>query len=457
MADNDLIVVIPGITGSTLQRNGTEVWSSKPLPLLRMLTTLFKHVRELELPDGIGDDAPEDGVHASAVMPSLHFIPGVWSPIRGYEPLVGRLRALRTRLGDQPNISHLNPVVFPYDWRLSNRYTARQLKVYLEAALGRWRDSAPQNGDAKITFVCHSMGGLIARWYISQEGGAPLTRKLITLGTPYRGSMKALAVLADGPLPLLGRIGDALHRTVLSFPAVHQLLPSYACIDRGAILEYLVDQTDSALSNTIRRDAASFYRDLETAEAADAASAARRHVIVGTRQPTSASASLLDGRYVFSDRLSDRDLAGDGTVSAVSGPKGLPLDDNSIRRLVDKHGNLQCNRAALDEVESVVSSAPIVIKGADTAAFSVATPEIISARTTFHATITTLSGRRGVVVTLRDESGRVVEQLDKVIRRDIVEYTTAALEPGGYTLEVRDAADMMLNSAVNSSFLVWPD
>ena len=159
MADNDLIVVIPGITGSTLQRNGTEVWSSKPLPLLRMLATLFKHVRELELPDGIGDDAPEDGVHTSAVMPSLHFIPGVWSPIRGYEPLVGRLRALRTRLGDQPNISHLNPVVFPYDWRLSNRYTARQLKVYVEAALGRWRDSAPQNGDAKITFVCHSKIG----------------------------------------------------------------------------------------------------------------------------------------------------------------------------------------------------------------------------------------------------------------------------------------------------------
>jgi len=51
----------------------------------------------------------------------------------------------------------------------------------------------------------------------------------------------------------------------------------------------------------------------------------------------------------------------------------------------------------------------------------------------------------------------VVVQLDKVVRRDVVEYTTAALEPGGYTLEVRDAAAPMSNSVVISSFLVWPE
>lgn len=458
MADNDLIVVIPGITGSTLIRNDTEVWSSKPLTLLKTLATLGRHVRELELPSGIGDDAPNDGVNAAALMPSLHFIPGLWSPIRGYEPLVGRLRALRTRLGDDnPDLRSLNPLVFPYDWRLSNRYTARQLKVFAESALSRWRHSAPQNRDAKIVFVCHSMGGLVARWYISQEGGASLTRKLITLGTPYRGSMKALAVLADGPIPMLGRFGEALHRTVLSFPAVHQLLPSYACIDRGSNLEYLVDQPDSALPSELRRDSAAFYRDLETAEAADPASAARRHMIVGTQQPTSASASPLDGRYVFSELLGDRDLAGDGTVSAASAPKGVPLDDNSIRRIADKHGNLQCNVAALDEVESVASSAPIIIKAADTADLSVAAPEIISAQTPFHATISSPAGRRGVVVTLRDEHGRVVEQVDKVVRDGVVEYRTPALDPGGYTLDVRDSAASPSHIGVNSSFLVWPD
>lgn len=458
MADNDLIVVIPGIMGSTLCRNGTELWSSNLPTMLAALATLGKNIRELELSDGIGDDAPDDGVEGAALMPSLHVVPGLWSPIRGYEQLVRRLQTVCTRIGNNqpPDCRTLNPIVFPYDWRLSNRYSARQLKIYAESALGRWRDCAPQNRDAEIIFVCHSMGGLVARWYMSYEGGASITRKLVTLGTPYRGSMKALAVLADGPIPMLGRFGESLHRTVLSFPSLHQLLPSYACVERGAGLEYLIDQPDSPLPSAVRRDAASFYGDLEVAEAADPTSAPKRHVIVGVRQPTTASASLLNGRYVLSDLLGDRDLAGDGTVSAASIPKGLPIDDNSIRRIADKHGNLQCTDAALDEIESVVSSARIVVKGVDAMELTVAAPELISAREGFSATIT-WPGRRTVIVTLRDEGGRVVERLDKVIRREAVDYTTAALEPGGYTLEVRGAVASQSNGAVISPFLVWPD
>ncbi len=293
MADNDLIVVIPGIIGSTLTRAGTEIWSSKPTTVLAALATLGKQLKKLQLPSDIGDDAPNDGVEAAALMSHLHFIPGLWTPIHGYDKLVERLRTARARKVGRHALTDLNPVLFPYDWRLSNRYTARRLKVYAESALSRWRDCAPQNRDAKIIFVCHSMGGLVARWYISKEGGAPLTRKMITLGTPYRGAIKALSVLADGPMPKLGRFGDQLHPTVLSFPSVHQLLPSYACVNHGGDdLEYLIDQTDSVLPSALRRDAALFYQDLEEAESADRDTAARRHAIVGTRQPTSASAFL---------------------------------------------------------------------------------------------------------------------------------------------------------------------
>ena len=42
------------------------------------------------------------------------------------------------------------------------------------------------------------MGGLIARWYIEQCGGAEITSKLITLGTPYRGAARALDQLVNG-------------------------------------------------------------------------------------------------------------------------------------------------------------------------------------------------------------------------------------------------------------------
>ena len=97
MASNDLIVVIPGITGSTLTRDGTEIWSSKPATVLAALATLGKHIRKLQLPSDIGDQAPDDGVEAAALISHLHFIPGLWTPIHGYEKLVERLRTTRAR------------------------------------------------------------------------------------------------------------------------------------------------------------------------------------------------------------------------------------------------------------------------------------------------------------------------------------------------------------------------
>jgi hypothetical protein len=279
---------------------------------------------------------------------------------------------------------------------------------------------------------------------------------MITLGTPYRGAIKALSILADGPMPKLGRFGEHLHPTALSFPSVHQLLPSYACVNHGGgELEYLIDQTDSVLPSDLRRDAALFYQELEEAESRDNGNHARCHAIVGAQQPTTASASLTGGRYVFSELLGDRDLAGDGTVSAASGPKGIPLDDNSIRRIADKHGHLQCNNAALDEVESVVRSEPIIVKAGPTAAFSVAMPEIFAAEEPVTATITSPTGRRSVAITVRDEHGTVVEELEKVIRHSSLEYQTAPLHPGGYSLQVRDVADGASTSGVNSTFLVW--
>ncbi|BBX47687.1 hypothetical protein GCM10009641_18850 [Mycobacterium cookii] len=458
MADNDLIVVIPGITGSTLRFDGTEIWSSKPTTVLATLATFGKHIRKLKLPNDIGDRAPEDGVEAAELISTLRFIPGLWTPIHGYDKLVERLRATRVRASaGLQEFNDLNPVLFPYDWRLSNRHNARQLQMCAESALDRWRDCAPQNRDAKIIFVCHSMGGLIARWYISKEGGAPHTRKMITLGTPYRGAIKAMSVLVDGPMPKLGRFGEHLHETVLSFPSVHQLLPSYACVNHGdRELEYLVDQTTSVLPSTLCRDAARFYQELEDAESEDVGNLARRHAIVGAKQPTTASAALIGGRYVFSNLLGDSDVAGDGTVSAASGPKGVPLDDNSIRRIADKHGHLQCNNAALDEVESVVSSAPVIVKAVPAEDYSVTVPELLSVGDPVTATISSPAGRRSVLVTVRNEHGAVVEEVEKVLRQSAVEYRTAPLDPGAYSLEVREVADVASTTGVTSSFLVWP-
>jgi triacylglycerol lipase len=44
----------------------------------------------------------------------------------------------------------------------------------------------------KVDIVAHSMGGLIAYYYVKKLGGHRAVRKLITLGTPFRGTWAAL-------------------------------------------------------------------------------------------------------------------------------------------------------------------------------------------------------------------------------------------------------------------------
>lgn len=73
----DLIVVIPGITGSVLELNGKEVWGLSGTAIAGNLLSLGRNIKGLALPEGIGDEAPGDGVRATCLMPDLHLLPGL--------------------------------------------------------------------------------------------------------------------------------------------------------------------------------------------------------------------------------------------------------------------------------------------------------------------------------------------------------------------------------------------
>jgi hypothetical protein len=44
-------------------------------------------------------------------------------------------------------------------------------------------------GDKKMTILCHSLGGLVARWMIEQEGASSFVEHCILVGTPNNGSL----------------------------------------------------------------------------------------------------------------------------------------------------------------------------------------------------------------------------------------------------------------------------
>ena len=142
---------------------------------------------------------PRDGVEPAGLMPDLHVLPGIWTPVKGYDLLLTRLRSLGYRERQPgPGAPPGNLLPSPTTGGCRTATTASGWPRIVEPALERWRAQGGPYADARVVFVCHSMGGLVARWYIEQCGGAEVTRKLITLGTPYRGAARALDQLVNG-------------------------------------------------------------------------------------------------------------------------------------------------------------------------------------------------------------------------------------------------------------------
>ena len=170
---NDLVVVLPGIMGSSLaDPDGKEVWGTSLGSIVKGVLTRGAAIKRLQLPVGIGDDPAPDGVTATRLMPDIHVIPGIWSVSIGYERLVAWFRETFDVIeaNGAPTPGAANFVQFPYDWRLSNRASAAALARRVEPLLEQLR-AEPGRADAKVVFVGHSMGGLVARYYVDVLGG----------------------------------------------------------------------------------------------------------------------------------------------------------------------------------------------------------------------------------------------------------------------------------------------
>ena len=222
----DVIVLLPGILGSVLERDGRDVWAMSPGAAWRAIRSLGRSVNDLEL----HDDDPSvddlgDGVTAPRLVPDLHLIPGLWS-IDGYSHIRSSIFATFDVVEGQ------NWFDFPYDWRRDNRVAARHLAEQRPGWLRAWRQRSGNN-DAKLVLVGHSMGGLVARHYLEVLGGWRDTRMLVTFGTPYRGSLNALDFLCNGFKKKIGPIGVDLTRLLRSLTSVYQLLPRYPVVDAG--------------------------------------------------------------------------------------------------------------------------------------------------------------------------------------------------------------------------------
>lgn len=351
----DVIVLLPGITGSVLQKDGRDVWAPTASSLLAALLSLGGSLNVLKLEsDPLDRDDLGDGVKATRVVPDVHLIPGLWK-IDGYTKVS---QAIRNTFAVQAGKNYFE---FPYDWRRDNRVSARQLAARSHGWLKAWRQESG-SANARLILVAHSMGGLVSRYFLECMDGWRDTRSLITFGTPYWGSLNALDFICNG----LRKPSDAmalvdLTKLLRSFTSVYQLLPVYPCFDPGDGKLVTVGEARD-IPNVDPQAAAralAFHREIDSSANKNADSDDYRrggyklHVVSGIFQPTLQSARLASGRVVLSTDYPGKDFDGDGTVPRPSAkPRNFTKDPTFV---VERHGSLQNSAVSIGQLAGVLT------------------------------------------------------------------------------------------------------
>ena len=107
----DVIVLLPGIMGSALAKDGKVIFDVSVGAMGRALFSLGGSVQDLALSS---DARTNDRVTPTHLLANVHMVPYLWK-IDGYSGLVEFIRS------KFEVVSGENFFEFPYDWRLDNR------------------------------------------------------------------------------------------------------------------------------------------------------------------------------------------------------------------------------------------------------------------------------------------------------------------------------------------------
>jgi hypothetical protein len=306
----DVLVIVPGILGSRLRhREHGVVWGGA-----RTAVTFLRPSTLGLATDGTRSDpdvTPDGLVGFPLQLPGL-------AKITAYTAL---LRSLDKHFELEPE---RNVVVFAYDWRLSCATNARLLQERLAPVLEARRR---RHAQARLVFVAHSMGGLVVAHFTDVLGGAADTKRVITIGTPFRGAPKALGALAAPPSGPLSGVRGRIQALVRTLPSIYELLPRYrAIVDGDARRALVAADLPEALQPGFAR-AGAFHDAIDRAPRGTY----HRHVLIGSHQPTAQFATLDAGAVVLHERWAGRDERGDGTVPRQSvTPAGWDDDADAV-------------------------------------------------------------------------------------------------------------------------------
>jgi pimeloyl-ACP methyl ester carboxylesterase len=224
-ADTTPVIIIPGLFGSKLRdrTTGVEVWPGV------WKDVVFGDYRQIALQfDPATLQVKPDNIEAFDIA----------EQVLGqdfYGPIIDTLRRfggyVRATPGTPARTGERRYYIFPYDWRQDNVEHARALERLIETIRRDYNDA-----NLRVDIVAHSMGGLIARYYLrygtadTLDGseqlvtlyGTSRVRKLILLGTPNLGSVGSLHAFLTGYPIGLKRIAPEVLATM---PSGYEIFP----------------------------------------------------------------------------------------------------------------------------------------------------------------------------------------------------------------------------------------
>ncbi|MCI0520690.1 MAG: FHA domain-containing protein, partial [Chloroflexi bacterium] len=300
-AKRRMVIFVPGLMGSELWRGSERIFPN--------VKALFTHPEILQYPLPL---EPRKILDEVVIVPNLIKL-DQYNRMGDY---------LVEELGYQRGVDFFE---FPYDWRQDVRASARQL--------GALVDSLPRN--QPLVIIAHSLGTMVSRYYIERLGGKGRVERVILMGGPHKGVIKALTSLLVAPelLPF-GIMGERLRQVSMSFPSSYQILPTYPLpVDAsGTKVHFLEDE--SWLSEQYRpllRGGLEFRRELGVRSSIPAVS------IFGYGLKTIASLTIHKDAKGAINKVDYRtEPGGDSTILEFS----TVLEGSEIHPVQQYHGSL---------------------------------------------------------------------------------------------------------------------
>jgi Lecithin:cholesterol acyltransferase len=377
------VVIIPGIMGSYLNHDDegkTEVW-----PRLKTIIAF-----------------PSDTILDDLIMNNVGILNNendiisnnIFSMVDELGVKIDFFDGLITKLKSDGYVEGKDLFVFPYDWRLDvvdnvmgNKYSkVESLKDKIDKVL---RESKSD----KVDIVAHSMGGLLAKYYIKNVDATKVNR-FVDIGTPHLGAPKAAKVLNYGDnmdikFGMFGLNPLEIKKISQNMPSAYNLLPSADYFDttNPDYLYYMYDigdvdgdghtgRLDHAGShaflvnigrnNLLLQNADNIHRDLDGFDPGTVGVAT--YNIVGCGTPT--IGKILTNKKSFKDDFEYhlKYISGDGTVPMRSA-EGIPSIYEYYATGVE-HATMPSQDGVRDLVSAIITNTGTDFSYKDTANIS---------------------------------------------------------------------------------------